>query len=109
MKNMRSNREQLEESWKARLDDARLQLDFARSYVREVERGIIQSGSTPARCGQEAYIDALKGEKQAITKYESVLNIFTGLVTCGIFPDGTESADALRPQRQRAGMAAGSE
>ena len=77
------DRNGIEELWLARLRDAKLRLDFAQNYVREVQRDY---SSLPATDGQYALQRAVRAENVALAEYHRVLKIYTDL-TKGIMPN----------------------
>lgn len=83
------DRQQLEERWRARLKDAKLRLDFAHQYTKEVERDF-NDGTVPIPDGSYAYRKALRAESYALAEYQRVLRVYT--VVSGKIPD--ESAIA---------------
>ncbi len=80
------DRTALEALWRQRVNDAKLRLDFASNYVKEIQRDF-SSGELPAPDGHFAYQQALRAESFALGEYRRVLAIFTGLVTHGKEPD----------------------
>jgi hypothetical protein len=75
--------------WRGRLNDARLRLDFAHKYVKEVERDF-PSGEIPENERQFSYQHGLRAESLALAEYRRILRIFTDLVTNGMIPDESE-------------------
>ena len=80
------NRQELEARWRQRLDVARLRLQFAHTYVKEVQRDL-QQGSVPSADGNVALERAQRSENVAVVEYNRVLGIFTDLVVAGKIPD----------------------
>ena len=76
----------LETLWHKRLKDAQLQLDFARTYLKEVERDL-KSGCLPSPDGDLAHRNALHAENLALQKVARLRKIFKDLVACGKVPD----------------------
>ncbi len=72
-----------------RVADAKLQLDLARSYVKEV-KGDLQSGCIPGTDGQLAYTRALRLERVALERYLAALESFHG----GLSVDSKRSQDS---------------
>ena len=72
--------------WQQRLRDARLQYDFARNYVTEVQHEL-QSGALPSPDGSYAYQLALRKETYALAAYRETLKIFTAFILDGQVPD----------------------
>lgn len=70
-------RQRIEELWLERLRDAKLRVDFARNYAKEVHRDY---PSLPATDGQYALQRALRAENIALQEYNRVLRIYTDLV-----------------------------
>ncbi len=79
------DREELEDRWRKRVTDAKLRLDFARNYVKEVQRDLPR-GDVPAPDGDYAYRKALHVENSALAEYKRVLRIFTDLMINGKIP-----------------------
>ncbi len=80
------NKQQLEDLWRERLNTAKLRLDFARQYMKEVQRDR-NSGDIPGPDGNFAYQKALRAENTALAEYNRVLRVFTKLVVDGKIPD----------------------
>ncbi len=72
----------IEDLWRARLRDAKLRLDFARQYVKEVEDEY-KPGDLPASDAHFAMRAALRAETFALTEYRRILRIFADLVLEG--------------------------
>jgi hypothetical protein len=83
------NRQALEELWRLRLQDAKLRLDFARHYAKEVQRDFPRGG-TVSPDGQFAHQKAFRAENFALAHYRRVLGIYTDLVVGGQIPDEDE-------------------
>ena len=83
---MGSNRQQLEEEWRGRVRDARLRLQLAQNYVREVRADRVAGAVLPAD-GDYAWQRALHAESLALQHYRDVLKIFTDLVVSGKIPE----------------------
>lgn len=79
------DREELEDRWRKRVTDAKLRLDSARTYVKEVQRDL-PHGDVPAPDGDYAYRHALHAENFALVEYNHVLRIFTDLIINGKIP-----------------------
>ena len=79
-------RKALEELWLARLRDAKLAVDFARSYFKEVQKDY---PSLPPSDGQYALQHAVRAENFALQEYNRVLGIYTNLMK-GIMPTEDE-------------------
>lgn len=82
---------QLEELWRLRLSNARLRVQFARSYVKEVQRDLAE-GAVPSADGNFSFERAIRAENMALAEYNRVLRIFTDLVLRRILPDESASA-----------------
>jgi hypothetical protein len=80
------DREELEDRWRKRVTDAKLRLDLARNYVKEVQRDLPRD-DIPAPDGDYAYRKALHAENSALAEYKRVLRIFTDLTVNGKIPD----------------------
>jgi len=94
------NRGEIEKLWRGRLQDAKLRLDFARSYLKEVQRDF-QSGEIPSADGSYAHQKALRAEIAALAEYQRVLRVVTDLLVNGIIPGAEDS-----PGRSGSGNAA---
>ena len=66
--------------------NARLSLDFARNFLKEVQRDFPRE-SVASADGQFALQKALRAENLALAEYRRVLRIFTDLVVEGTVPD----------------------
>ena len=84
------DRTALENLWRQRLNEAKLRLDFASNYVKEIQRDF-SSGELPAPDGHDAYQQALHAESHAIAEYRRILRIFSELVVSGKKPDEAAS------------------
>jgi hypothetical protein len=85
--------ELLETRWRRRLDDAKLHLDFAQGYMREIQdemRDQLASPGLTVVCEQ-----AVRARDLAHAEHERVLQIYRGLTLQGIIPD---ESDWLRRQ-----------
>jgi hypothetical protein len=78
-------RQDLENLWRKRVADAKVQLDLASNYLREVQ-AVLKSGIIPLTDGQYAYHHAQRAEILALTHYQSVLNTWSVLVLTGKIP-----------------------
>ena len=94
-----ANPDQLERLWRQRMRDAQLRLDFARNYLKEVQRDF-PSGTVPPPDGAFAHHKALRAENAALAEYHRVLRVYTDLVLHGTIPAEKES---LRRQTGSAG------
>lgn len=79
-------RQRMEEIWLERLRDAKLRLDFARNYFKEVQGDF---SLLPPSDGQYALKRALRAENVALAEYHRVLRIYADL-TKGIMPNEDE-------------------
>ncbi|MBZ5578493.1 MAG: hypothetical protein LAP40_18170 [Acidobacteriia bacterium] len=79
--------------------DVRLRLDFARSYLAEIQRDV-QAGAIPAPDGDFAYGNAIRADREALAEYARVLRIFTDLTLHGRLPEDNEEPP---PRAQQAG------
>jgi hypothetical protein len=68
--------------WRNRLRDAQLRLDFARNFLKEVQRDFSAS-ALPVADGRYTLEKALRAELSAIAEYWRVLSILTDLLTEG--------------------------
>ena len=78
-------RQELEDLWRRRLQEAQLRLEFATSYVDEFKRSFPLSDTSPD--GQTAYERALRAQNVALGEYNRVLRIFSELVLDGKVPE----------------------
>jgi hypothetical protein len=76
----------LHDRWRKRLIDAKLQLDFATQYSKEVAEDCT-AGTLPTPDGGYAYQRALRAEHYARGEYQRVLRIVHDLVLDGKLPD----------------------
>ena len=67
------------------MNDAKLRLDFAEQYKREIE-GDVKTGGIPAPDGHLSYQRALRAECVALAEYSRVLGVFSDLVVHGKTP-----------------------
>lgn len=82
---MDNSREELERLWRDRLADAKLRLDFARNFMKEVQVDFPLNDSSPDH--RYAFQRALRVENAALAKYRRVLRIFSELILEGKVPD----------------------
>ena len=80
------DRDAREDLWLKRLTDAKLRLDAARDYVKQVQRDL-SANEIPAPDGEFAYRKALRAENSALAECKRVLRIFTNLTENGKIPD----------------------
>lgn len=78
------DRKAIEELWLNRLHDVALRLDFARSYVKELQR------DSSSADGRYLHQRALHAENSALKKYERVLRIFSDLTVYGKIPNESD-------------------
>jgi hypothetical protein len=81
-----AKRNELENLWASRLQDARLRLEFAANYLKEVQ-GDIEADSVSVADGNFAFEKAVRAENSALAEYNRVLRIYTDLTVSGIIPD----------------------
>lgn len=89
MSAIQSTRQELENQWGKRLEDAKFRLDLASKYVKEIERDL-KAGMIPPPDGHNAYQYALRAETLAIKHYRVVLNTLSVLRLTGRIPDEQE-------------------
>jgi hypothetical protein len=89
MRDIQSTRQELENLWRKRVEDAKIQLDFASKYVKEVQRDL-KAGTIPSPDGHYAYQHGLRVETLALKHYRRVLNTLNELVLHGKIPDEQE-------------------
>jgi len=77
------DRKELEAVWRRRVTAAKLRLDFARLYLKEVE-GDLAADAVPVADGHFAFRKALRAERFAVAEYTRVLRIYTDLIVHGI-------------------------
>ena len=82
------DRSELEQHWKARWQEAKLNLEAARAQVESVKDLCIGPD------GRYAYRSALAQETAALISYSKVLRIYTDLVVHGKLPDNNDAAGA---------------
>ena len=83
---MPSDPVELTEKWRQRLYDAKLRLEFARSFVKEVSADCA-SGAIPAADGWLAYRQALATERDALAEFVRIAKILKNLVLHDAIPD----------------------
>ena len=76
-------RQALLDFWRARLNDAKLRVDFASNYVKEVQRDL--ETLSPAD-GDLAMERAIRAQNLALSECNRILRIFTDLVVEGKIP-----------------------
>ena len=77
---------ELRDKWRKRLADAKLRLDFARSFVNEVKNDCA-SGGVPAVDGGLAYRQAIRAERAALAEFGRIAEILKNLTIHGTVPD----------------------
>ena len=81
----------LTELWRSRLRDAKLKVDFARGYKKEVEQDF-PSGTISTPDGNFEHYQALRAENLALAEYHRVLRIYEQLVLRGEVPGEEDRA-----------------
>ena len=79
-------RQRLEALWRSRVTDAKLRLEFARLFLKEVQTDLA-ADVVPVADGQFAFRQALRAENAALAEYNRVLRIYTDLTMNGTVPD----------------------
>jgi len=79
-------RQTLEALWRSRVTDAKLRLEFARLFLKEVQTDLA-ANVVPMADGQFAFRQALRAENAALAEYNRVLRIYTDLTMNGTVPD----------------------
>lgn len=79
------DRSALEALWRNRVKDARLRLDFARSYMQEIKQDFA-SGDLSGPMERYAIQKALRTETVALAEYARILALFNDLVIHGKVP-----------------------
>ena len=87
------SREELEKLWHRRVQEAKLRLDFARNYAREVQQDL-QAGVIHPADGEFARRRALEGESAALANYQKVLRIYDDLLVHGKIPDDDSKSES---------------
>jgi hypothetical protein len=93
-----AERKALEEIWRKRLEDAKLQVLFAQNFVSDVKR---EMHDVPPPDSSYAYQEALKAETFAREKYNSVLRVYRALLVGGEIPKEDERQEACEPSKAR--------
>lgn len=88
MSDPRPAQSDLDMLWR-RLEDARLRLDLAHNYVREITDDL-KDGAVPEPDGNLAYRHALRAEDLAAQNYLSILNRYKAIVLAGQAQDGED-------------------
>ncbi|GEM_PF-1859872 len=83
------DRRALEELWRKRLEDAKLRLEFARAYLREIEADN-PSGDIPASDRVYAREKGYRSERAALEEYKRVLRVYADLMEHGVIPEERE-------------------
>ena len=84
-RNGREAQSALEALWRSRLCDARLRLDFARNYFKEIQRDFTDGGIS-APLERYALDKALRAERAALREYGRILTILNDLTIHGKIP-----------------------
>jgi hypothetical protein len=79
-------RQELENLWRKRLEDAKVQLDLVRNYLKEVQCDL-KSGELHPSEGQYTHQWALRAETLALQHYQHVLKTLSDLLLTGKIPD----------------------
>jgi hypothetical protein len=79
---------ELETLWRGRLHEARLRLDFARNFLKEVQRDFPLSEPSPD--GRYEYRRAIRLERLALREYRHVQRMLHDLQVNGTVPDEEE-------------------
>ena len=95
-----SDRNSLEELWRRRVEDVGLRLDFARTFVEEVQKDLA-AGAVPAADGTFSYRRALRAQNVAAVEFGRVLLIYADLVVNGKPPDEGDGSHTRRVSRVR--------
>ena len=82
------SRQELEQYWWKRVEEAKHQLQLARQHTREVENDL---QSMPSVDGRFAHRQAIRLENQALRKYGSTLRVFIDLLLGGKIPEEPSS------------------
>ena len=88
-----SGRKDIEARWKQRMENAKLRLDFAINYLKEIE--------DDRRAGRALATDldfhrlAVRAETQAREEYERISRIYEDLVCQGKIPEDEEGPESL--------------
>src|SRR5262245_22370967 len=88
---------ELREKWRQRLTDAKLRLDFARSFVKEVTDDRASDVISAADSGL-AYRQALCAEREALVEFGRIAEILKNLTIYGTVPD--EDRDQEKESKQ---------
>jgi hypothetical protein len=86
MSDIQTTRQELENLWRKRVEDAKIRLDLASKYVKEVQRDL-KAGTIPSPDGHYAYQHGLRVETLAVKHYRRVLNTLSVLRLTGKIPD----------------------
>lgn len=88
---MAVNPNKLELLWR-RLEDAKLQLDFALNYAHEIYADKL-SGDIPAPDGHYAHRNALRGEREAVDRFLKALGDFKAALVGEPAPTGVSQEE----------------
>lgn len=83
------DRKALEELWRSRLNEARLRVELARNFLREVLRDF-RDGTAPQPDGDFAYRRALHAENSALAECDRILRVYHDLTVDGKIPDESD-------------------
>lgn len=97
MSDVRPTRDELEAVWRSRVQNAKMRLDFARNYLKEIQRDL-RKGMISSSDGHFALQQALRSERNALAEYARVLRCFTDLVV-----HGKTAEEADKPQSRQGG------
>ena len=86
MTNAQPDRKALEELWRGRLNEARLRVELARNFMREIQQDF-KNGTMPQPDGNVAFQRAVRAENSALAEYSRVLRVFHDLTVNGKIPD----------------------
>jgi len=105
MTNAQPDRKLLEELWRDRLNEARLRVELARNFLREIQQDF-KNGTMPQPDGDFAFQRAGRAENSALAEYSRVLRVFHDLTVKGKIPDETDWPPRYRAARGSDGDAA---
>ena len=77
---------ELRDKWRRRFKEAKLRLDFARAFVKDLSEGC-QLGVIPASDAVSTYRRALGREREALVEFDRIAEILEDLIICGTIPD----------------------
>ena len=79
MSEIQPSHQELENQLREQVADAKVRLELARNYLKEVQRAL-EAGTIPPPNGQYAYQDALRAETLALKHYQRVLKTLSILI-----------------------------